>query len=251
MLFLHGNLNSRLFAPSWDASHEDATSAGARVLALDRPGYGASSPHPGRRYPDFAKDIDHLATALSLARFACVGYSSGGPHALAVAAHGASARLSVCGLISSDGPYKHIQGGMVKELYGVDVVDDATSLALCATNEAGLRESYAALKKEDRKAMALLDLDEATRQGLEGPAQDAVLETSEWGFRIQDIVTPVLLWHGVDDESVPIKVAKYLEQELVRAPLTATIIEGESHSLIRRHWRALLTAVVAASRGKE
>jgi len=78
------NLNSRLFVPSWGASQEDAERAGARVLALDRPGYGASSPHPGRRYPHFAADVDALASALDLSRFACVGYSSGGPHALAV-----------------------------------------------------------------------------------------------------------------------------------------------------------------------
>eukprot|EP00961_Rhodomonas_salina_P111997 1507474-Rhodomonas_salina.1 len=40
VIFMHGNLNSRLFEPSWTASHADAVDASVKVIAVDRPGYG-------------------------------------------------------------------------------------------------------------------------------------------------------------------------------------------------------------------
>jgi pimeloyl-ACP methyl ester carboxylesterase len=70
------------FAPWAD----DAAARGIRLLGYDRPGYGASTPHPGRRVADAARDAEALADALGVGRFATWGISGGGPHALACAA---------------------------------------------------------------------------------------------------------------------------------------------------------------------
>ena len=56
ILFMHGNMNSRLFQPSWAASEADAAAVGARVVAVERPGVGRSTAHPGRSYASGAAD---------------------------------------------------------------------------------------------------------------------------------------------------------------------------------------------------
>jgi pimeloyl-ACP methyl ester carboxylesterase len=93
-------------------------------------------------------------------------------------------------------------------------------------------------------------LDEALRQGAQsGPAQDGLLESREWGFELEAIraeLLPTLLWHGGADESVPPAVGRYVAEHV--AGCRATFIAGESHTLLRRHWRPILAALVAASR---
>ena len=84
IVFFHGNLNSRLFEPAWDATQAATEAAGARVIAVDRPGYGLS---------DYVGDDSVLATAarttkavinaLGVSSFGVVGLSAGGPFAAA------------------------------------------------------------------------------------------------------------------------------------------------------------------------
>ena len=59
---------------------------GIRLITYDRPGYGRSTRHHGRSVADAARDIADIADALGIERFAVVGRSGGGPHALACAA---------------------------------------------------------------------------------------------------------------------------------------------------------------------
>jgi pimeloyl-ACP methyl ester carboxylesterase len=60
-------------------------SLGIQYLVVDRPGFGGSDPHPGRTVTDFADDVEQLADALGLDRFAVVGVSAGAPYAPACA----------------------------------------------------------------------------------------------------------------------------------------------------------------------
>lgn len=80
---LHGTPGSRL---SRHPDEEVYRRANARVITYDRPGYGESTRHPGRRVADVAQDVVTIADALSLGSFAVMGGSGGGPHALACAA---------------------------------------------------------------------------------------------------------------------------------------------------------------------
>ena len=59
---------------------------GIRWVSYDRPGYGGSTPRPGRDVASAADDASAVADALSIDRFAVMGHSSGGSHALACAA---------------------------------------------------------------------------------------------------------------------------------------------------------------------
>jgi pimeloyl-ACP methyl ester carboxylesterase len=64
----------------------DATARGLRLISYDRPGYGESTPHPGRTTADCAGDVRAICAALGIERLATRGLSGGGPHALACAA---------------------------------------------------------------------------------------------------------------------------------------------------------------------
>ncbi|MEK8107497.1 alpha/beta hydrolase [Micromonospora sp. M12] len=59
---------------------------GVHLVCYDRPGYGDSDRHEGRRVADAAADVKAIADDLGIERFAVVGRSGGGPHALACAA---------------------------------------------------------------------------------------------------------------------------------------------------------------------
>src|SRR4051794_41873965 len=93
---LHGSPSSGMLYPP---NVHDAAAHGLRLVSYDRPGYGGSTPHPGRRVADAAADVGAIADHLGLDRFAVWGHSGGGPHALACAAlaggrRGATAALS-------------------------------------------------------------------------------------------------------------------------------------------------------------
>src|ERR1700739_950396 len=75
---------------------------GVRHIAVNRPGFGGSAPAPGRGVLGFAGDLEELADALVLERFAVVAVSAGGPYALAVARRleDRVQRVAVCSSLS-------------------------------------------------------------------------------------------------------------------------------------------------------
>ena len=83
ILVHNGTPGSRLLNPPWI---EDAETRGIRLISYDRPGYGGSTPQPGRTVASAAADVAAIAKALGLSRLGVWGISGGGPHALACAA---------------------------------------------------------------------------------------------------------------------------------------------------------------------
>ena len=94
---------------------EGAERLGARLLAYDRPGYGGSTPHPGRGVADAVEDVAAILDALGAERFATYGWSGGGPHALACAAlleGRCAAAATIAGVAPSDQPDLEFTAGM-------------------------------------------------------------------------------------------------------------------------------------------
>src|ERR1700674_3893124 len=60
-----------------------AAERGVRWVSYDRPGYGGSTPRPGRDIASAAADVSSIADALGIRHFAVMGHSGGAPHALA------------------------------------------------------------------------------------------------------------------------------------------------------------------------
>jgi pimeloyl-ACP methyl ester carboxylesterase len=83
-VLIHGGTpNSRRLFDPWVA---DATARGIRLISYDRPGYGGSTPRPGRSVADGAGDVRAIAKHLGIERLAMWGFSGGGPYTMACAA---------------------------------------------------------------------------------------------------------------------------------------------------------------------
>src|SRR5205085_12697147 len=135
-----------------------ARADGVRLIGYDRPGYGGSTRHAGRRIADAAADARAIATALGIDRLATWGLSGGGPHALACAALAPDlfvAAACVAGVM----PYT---GNRLEYLEGMGEANVAEFDSLLAGEDAGRPHL-------ERDAAAMRD------GGLEGTRQ--VMET--------------------------------------------------------------------------
>lgn len=83
LFFFHGAPMSRLHLSYIE---QQFLAERIRVVSPDRPGYGGSSPQPGRSMADWPSDVAALADLLGIDRFVVAGHSSGGPYAVACAA---------------------------------------------------------------------------------------------------------------------------------------------------------------------
>jgi pimeloyl-ACP methyl ester carboxylesterase len=102
VVFLHAAPGSRVLDPDPDATAR----AGVRLLTIDRPGYGQSSPPPDGTVPtlgEIADDVAHTLMSLGIGPASVVGWSAGGRVALTLAARHPSLVASV-GVVGTPAP---------------------------------------------------------------------------------------------------------------------------------------------------
>jgi len=102
VLHFHGFPSSR-YEGCRTASDEIATRLRARVIVVERPGFGLSDFKVGRTIVDWPSDVVEFADALRLDRFAVTGLSGGGPY-VATCAWKIPQRLLTAGIISGVSP---------------------------------------------------------------------------------------------------------------------------------------------------
>jgi pimeloyl-ACP methyl ester carboxylesterase len=82
VVYLHGAPDCRLARHPSDAL---AASLGVRLVAVDRPGYGRSTPAVDPTFASVAGDIGHLLDAIGAQSCRLFAWSAGGPRAMAAA----------------------------------------------------------------------------------------------------------------------------------------------------------------------
>jgi pimeloyl-ACP methyl ester carboxylesterase len=246
VIWLHGTPGARRQIP--EAARVAAFELDVRLIGIDRPGVGLSTPHLYDSILDFTTDLEIVLDQLGLERVAIVGLSGGGPYALA-AAHAFPARVAAVGVLGGVAPARGaeaIAGGLVGLLARVAPILPPLrvpmSLALSALVHlvrpaaSSAFDLYAALAPEgDRrlfarpevKAMFLDDLVGNSRRGLSAPVYDLILFTRQWGFLLNDISVPVVWWHGAADYIVPLAQARLVVPLIPLAELF--VRPGESH----------------------
>jgi pimeloyl-ACP methyl ester carboxylesterase len=252
-VFLHGAPGSRKLLRA-----RDVADARARYLCPDRPGYGFSSPHPGRTIVDFARDVIELVDALGIDRFVVAGTSGGCPYAEAVAWL-APDRVRALGIVAGMGPPSAAgdeQKMPALRRFALGLVRRHPSLSRpLAAIEASrvdrlLRGGVAKLVEElasrspdaDRALLAEPDTfasyvetyAEAWRQGSRGYAQDLALLVKPWGFALEEIRVPTWLWHGEADNVTPIAMGRHVARAIPGC--RAKFLAGEAHLLRLAHW---------------
>jgi len=263
----HGTPGSRLQV-SFDEQAIIAT--GVRFIAVDRPGYGHSSFHRGRRLVDWASDVTCLADHLAIDKFSVVGVSGGGPHA-AVCARFLADRLLGVGIVSGVGPLAepHAEEGMmgfnqvVTRLARTSQFLVYPPFALSASifrrwPELALRAASGQLPASDIEILSrpqvksafVADYRRASSTCALAAAQDFALFARDWGFRLDDIAATVDIRQGDVDRNVPIAHGRLQAASIPGARFHECL--GEGHMLVVDHLEEILRTVTRESeRGKD
>jgi len=247
VLWFHGTPGSSHQVPP--RARAVARRHGLRLIGVERPGYGLSTPHVYGSVRDFADDIETLADALGIDRFAVTALSGGGPYALGCA-NRLGERVVAVGLIGGVAPgvgTEAVPGGLVsvavrwqlllpfvREPLGWMLRGATQSFSQIADQAAPLAVRMI-LPEEDRAALVdpllrrifVADAMRASRKWFGGPLYDATLFVRSWGFSLADVRVPVRLWHGGADRIVPLDHAHHLSRLLPDAVLS--VRQGDGH----------------------
>ena len=235
-----------------DASEVELAAAAARGLRFvtyARPGYADSTRLAGRSVADIAPDVSSLMGALGISRLFVVGWSGGGPHALACAAllpDLVAAVATVGGVAPFDAEGLDWLDGMAPENheeFGAAVRDPAELEAFIERFAIGLREVTAEgvadelgglVPPVDRAALtgdfashAAALFRDSVRTGIWGWYDDDLAFIRDWGFDLGSIRIPVTIWQGSEDAMVPFAHGRWLADHVPAA--RPRLIEGEGH----------------------
>jgi pimeloyl-ACP methyl ester carboxylesterase len=203
---------------------------GIRWVSFDRPGYGGSSPAPGRTMASVAADAAAVADELGIDRFGVVGYSGGGSYALGCAAT-LGDRVSAVVTLAAIAPYG---------VEGLDWFEGMVPSGIASLNAAlGGRDAKAAheasgveydpeFTKDD---LAIFEgewgwLGSVASHGLDagpyGLIDDDVSYVIPWGCDPTTITAPILLLHGERDRIIPASHGSWLAAHCPTAELRLT-----------------------------
>ncbi len=233
LLFHNGTPSSgRLYAPFV----EEAARRGLRMVSFSRAGYGSSTRNPGRSVAAVIPDVAAVLDQLGEDRFYALGWSGGGPHALACAAL-LPTRLIGAATVGGLAPYEAAgldwMGGMGEE--------NVTGFRAALEGEAAMQSilerigpAFASVTADDvaaRLGNLVADVDrpaiagdaaawlaevfrESVRVGLWGWHDDQLALVRPWGFSVGDIRVPVAIWQGLLDRQTPYAHGEWLASHI-------------------------------------
>lgn len=257
----HGTPASRLGHEFLD---DAARALHLRVICPDRPGIGRSDPKPDRTIAGWSDDVNALAGVLGIDRFAVLGYSGGGPYAIACGAGCGDRIVSVATMAGAGPPYD--RPGATDGMSPTDLRLTKASLhhpwiaalslrvmklgARLAPGF-GVAQFERELSEPDRVAMAGQDrrwmtelFIESLRQGPHGVMLDYRLWAEPWGIDWSAVTVPVHLFQGDADQIVPMHQAEDMAGRLPNAHLHR--MPGVGHVSIQEHAGQLLETLTAA-----
>ncbi|MDO8308759.1 MAG: alpha/beta hydrolase [Actinomycetota bacterium] len=252
LLYHHGTPAAGPLDPVMVSAARDAH---LRLVELVRPGYGGSTRSPGRSVASVAPLAAALADALGHDRFVTIGWSGGGPHAIATAAllpDRCAGAISLAGVAPMDAEGLNWLAGMGEdnwhefgaalagewflerflaeagaELAAISPDDVTAAMAslLAPVDRDLLRTSFAA-------TMAA-ELRWSVSTGVWGWHDDDLAFVQPWGFDLADVRVPIHVWHGTADLMVPVAHGHWLARNVPGAH--AHVLEGQGHLSVSEH----------------
>lgn len=246
IVWMHGTPGARRQIPLDARAY--AAERGLRIIGVDRPGIGSSTPHLYENVLEWTADLALLLDALAVEQVRLIGLSGGGPYVLAAGA-AMPERVPGIGVLGGVAPTRGpdaIEGGKIQLAVRLAPLLSAARVPLGVALTGAIRtirplagpglDLYAAVQppgdrnllgRPEIKAMFLDDLLNGSRFQISAPLADLILFTREWGFRLVDVAVPVRWWHGDDDHIVPFAHGEHVVGRLPDA--TLSVIDGESH----------------------
>jgi pimeloyl-ACP methyl ester carboxylesterase len=234
---------------------------GLRFVGWSRPGYGSSSRREGRSVADVVEDAQTVLDHLGADRAWILGWSGGGPHALACAAL-MPERVRGTALIAGVAPYP-ADGLDFLEGMGAENVEEfeaalAGPAALIPFKERALAQfsnltagdvadSFGDLIDDvDRGSLTgplagflAAQMGEGLREGYWGWFDDDMAFIKPWGFDLATIPGRVDVWQGGHDRMVPVGHGRWLAAHLGNAHPHLDPAEGHLSLVVDRFPRIL------------
>lgn len=241
-----------------------AAKRGLRTVTYSRPGYAASTEQHGRSVADAAQDTEAILDALAADRFLVLGWSGGGPHALACAAL-LPERCMAAATMAGVAPYNAAGldwfAGMGPENldeFGAAVKGEQPLIEFLETAAAGLRDvtgsevagalgglvsdvDQSALTGEFAEVLAEA-FRRAVSNGIAGWRDDDLAFTRPWGFELKSVRVPVAIWQGAQDLMVPYDHGRWLAANVAGAQ--ARLLDAEGHLSLVSHLDRILEDLV-------
>jgi pimeloyl-ACP methyl ester carboxylesterase len=255
VFYFHGLPGSCVEAESADAAARDL---GVRIIAVDRFGYGDSHSADGFGFFNFSDALSEIVHALNLGRYSLLGFSGGGPYALACATR-LGEHIDKIAIASSPAAFSttvmqahyNPQSRPLFELAAVDIELARQQLApLAQSPQAALQYMLSNISTDDQRLFNQSQYHDsyaksmtgALNQGTEGTVFDLNLLGLPWPFDIHAMRVPVSIWHGEEDPICGIAIADYLADTIPGARLHK--LPGKGHFFLFEHWRDVLSDLV-------
>jgi pimeloyl-ACP methyl ester carboxylesterase len=245
---------------------EAANGRGARIVAINRPGFAGSTFQPGRTMTEWPDEAAAVADAIDADQVAVLGYSGGGPYALVCGALRPD-RFPLVGVVAGAGPYQGRASlarmspsdrTMTRLALHAPVLG-RIALRAMASGAAiapgiGLRSWMRELPEADQRVLqdaeiperdAMFFIVDAMRHGAHGALHDYRLLSVPWGFDLGAVGVPVRWWHGIDDQTVPFA---EVEPATRRIPnVTLSCVPDAGHLLIAAIADQIVSSLVGAN----
>ena len=214
---------------------------GLRVITTERPGYGASTRLPGRRFAEHADDIAAVLDQLGIEQAAVYGASGAAPHVLALAALHPT-RVLAATVVAGASPLLPDEVGQMIALnqtsHALSVAGDHAGLvsllephrqAILADPLGAFRAIMAEAPEADQAVMSdpvwqgtfVRAMTEALDQGCDGWADEGIAIQQPWADIPLAEIRPGLQWfHTAEDRNTPLSAAQRLVAQLRDARLT-------------------------------
>jgi pimeloyl-ACP methyl ester carboxylesterase len=253
IIFHHGTPHH---ASAWSSWLEDAANRGIRALSYSRAGYGTSDRNFGRSVLSNNSDISLLLDGKNISSFVAIGWSGGGPHALAnTFDHRNVGAITLAGVgefgasdldfLEGMGPENHDEfGAALKGEAEIDSWMNANAGSMKNVTGAEIKEAFGGLIGDADKAVIEGDFADqmaaTMRSGLavsfDGWIDDDLAFVRPWGFNLREISKPVFIWQGDDDFMVPHAHSKWLAEHIPGSQLK--FVPGHGHISLVEKYRA-------------
>lgn len=263
IIYCHGLRGSRLERPP-DGVLESLPRL--RLIVIDRPGYGLSSPLLSRGFTDWPEDVEQLINSLNIKRCSLLGFSMGGAYAMALSA-AMPERIHTLGLAGTVAPLNApvemntIKNGQrilaslarfspslltdIIEMTSTDIYRnperfiDRFMLHNCSPD-------IALMQQPELRRLYLEAMKESGRFGNRHIAEEMIRLSHDWGFSISNVRCPTHIWHGDEDPTVPIGQVRSMAKSIPN--VTFTTLSEFGHFFLYGKWKEILDSLMIDSK---